>query len=214
MKENLIISYQNKNIGEVKGFLDENGEPWFYASKVCDCLKLKNSRESIRKIRERHNQYGDKIEGVTIRDILIETQGGKQRTTVVSESILYELIFQSHTKKAFEFQQWVLSEVLPALRKHGEYRMQGKLIRRSLTDTIKTEIIEKSDNQKVKKFSYSNFSKLINHSLGLPDRVDRDSLDDEMLEKIARRENLAQSMIAEGKSYQQVKQIISDNWGA
>lgn len=212
MKETYLISYQNKNIGEVKGFIDDKGEPWFYASKVCDCLKLKNSSESIRKIRERHNQYGDKIDGITVREVVgLDSTGRKNRFTVINESILYELIFQSTTKKAFEFQQWVLGEVLPALRKHGEYRMEGKLIRRRLTDTIKTEIVDKSENQNEKKFCYSNFSKLINHSLGLSDKVDRNSLDDEMLERIARRENLVQSMVAEGKSYQQIKQII-ENW--
>lgn len=209
MKESYLISYQNKNIGEVKGFVDEKGEPWFYASKVCDCLKIKNSRESIRKIRERHNQYGDKIDGVTIRDIVgIDSTGRKNRFTVISESILYELIFQSTTKKAFEFQQWIFNDVLPALRKHGEYRMQGKLIRRSLTDTIKTEIAEKTENINEKKFCYANFSKLINKSLGLPDKVDRNTLDDETLEKIARRENLVQSMLAEGRSYNQIRDFI------
>jgi len=214
MKESYLISYQNKNIGEVKGFVDEKGEPWFYASKVCDCLKLKNSSESIRKIRERHNQYGDKIDGITIREVVgIDSSGKRNRFTVINESVLYELIFHSTTKKAFEFQQWVFNEVLPALRKHGEYRMQGKLIRRSLTDTIKTEIAEKTDNLNEKRFCYSNFSKLINKSLGLPDKVDRNSLDDETLEKLARRENLIQSMIAEGKNYNEIKKLIFEYWG-
>jgi prophage antirepressor-like protein len=209
MKESYLISYQNKNIGEIKGFIDEKGKPWFYASKICDCLKLKNSRDTIARIRDKHNKYGDKIDGVGIRYIVAkDSRGRNNRYTVVNENILYELIFHSETKKAFEFQQWVFNEVLPALRKHGEYRMEGKLIRRSLTDTIKTEIAEKTENLNEKEFCYANFSKLINKSLGLPDKVDRNTLDDETLEKIARRENLVQSMLVEGRSYNQIRDFI------
>lgn len=117
----------------------------------------------------------------------------------------------SHTEKAFNFQQWVFKEILPALRKHGEYRIQGKLLRRNLTDTIKTEICEKSENINVKRFAYSNYTKLVNKSLGLPDKVNRNLLNDEMLEKLARKENLVQALILENKSYTEIKNIIMSN---
>lgn len=209
MKESLTITFNNQNIGEVKGFIDEQGEPWFYAGKVCDCLKLKNSSESLRKLKEKHFRFGDKIDGVAIREVVITDKlGRKNRAKIINEKLLYELIFQSQTKKAFEFQQWIFCEVLPELRKHGEYRMQGKLIRRGLTDTIKSDVIPKIENENGKKFVYSNYSKLINHSLGLPDKVDRNALSNEMLEKVARKENLVQALIQEGKTYQQIKDII------
>ena len=95
-----------------------------------------------------------------------------------------------------------------SLRKHGEYRMQGKLIRKNLTDTIKAEICDKTENQNIKKFAYSNYSKLINKSLGLPPKVDRNTLGDETLEKIAKKENLVQALIAENKSYEEIKAIL------
>ena len=210
MKENLFITYEKNTIGEVKGFIDEKtGEPWFYASKVCDCLKLKNSRESIRKIREKHIRYGDKIDGVTIRDIvIIDSLGKRNRATIINESVLYELIFQSQTKKAFEFQQWIFKEVLPELRKRGEYRMQGKLIRRSLTDTIKTEICEKTDNENEKKFAYSNFTKMIYKKMDLKSPVERGNLPTGIQEKLAHYENLVSALIAEGKSYGEIKTLI------
>lgn len=208
MKESLTITYNNTEIGELRGFIDEHGEPWFFAGKVCDCLKIKNSREAVRKLKEKHLQYGDKIEGVMKRDILIQTAGGKQKTTVINENLLYELIFQSRTEKAFKFQQWVFTEVLPALRKRGEYRMNGKLIRRSLTDVIKTEICEKTESVNEKKFAYKNYTNLIYKSLGLKPPVDRDSLQEEILEKIAKKENLVSLLIQDGKGYNQIKDII------
>lgn len=209
MSEKLEISYKNEKIGEVKGFIDEKGEPWFYASKVCDCLKIKNSRDAIKGIKEHHLKFGDKIDGVGVSyTVITDNLNRRQKITVINEKILYELIFRSQTKKAFEFQQWVFGEVLPALRKYGEYRMQAKLIRRSLTDTIKTEICDKTDNPNEKRFAYSNYSKLINKSLGLPSKIDRNTLSADMLEKVARKENLVQALINEGKSYGEIKNII------
>lgn len=211
MKETLEITYKDESLGEVKGFIDEKGEPWFIASKICNCLKMENASKTLSRIKEKHLRYGDKLDGVAIRyPILKDGLGRNQKTAVVSESILYEMIFMSRTKKAFEFQQWIFTEILPSLRKRGEYRMQGKLIRRSLTDTIKTEICDKTENPNVKRFAYSNYSKLINKSLGLPNKVDRNTLDDETLEKIARKENLVQALITENKSYEEIKRIISE----
>lgn len=208
MLSSQIITFTNDKIGEIRGFVDNKGELWFLAGKVCDCLKLKNSRESIRKIKEKHLMFLDKIDGVTIRDIVItDSLGRKNHATILNESILYELIFQSRTAKAFDFQQWIFKDVLPSLRKYGEYRMTGKLIRKNLTDTIKTEIVDKS-NSSNSKFVYLNYSKLINKSLGLETSVDRNSLPSEILIKIAKREDLVRSLINEGKSYQEIKSFL------
>lgn len=209
MKETLEITYKNESLGEVKGFIDEKGEPWFIASKVCNCLKLENTSVTLSRIKEKHLRYGDKLDGVSIRyPILKDGLGRNQKTAVVSENILYEMIFMSRTKKAFDFQQWVFKEVLPSLRKRGEYRMQGKLIRRSLTDTIKTEICDKTENPNEKKWAYRNFTVMIYKSLGLPAKVDRSSLTDDMLEKIATRENLVQALLQEGKDRKQIEDCI------
>lgn len=88
--------------------------------------------------------------------------------------------------------------------------MQGKLLRRSLTDAIK----DSGENERMHGFGYSTYSIMINKSLGLPSKVDRDSLSSELLEKIARRENLVQSLIAEGKTYQQIKSFIENDFNA
>lgn len=210
MDSNQLTIFKNDTIGEIKGFIDEKtGEPWFIAGKVCDCLKIKNSADAIKGIKERHLQYGDKIDGIGISYIVTkDTLGRKTKSVIINEKILYELIFRSNTKKAFLFQQWVFGEVLPSLRKHGEYRMQGKLIRRTLTDTIKTEVVPKIESEKGKKFIYSTYSRMINKSLGLPYKVDRNSLDDLTLEKIARKENLVSAMIQDGKVYQQIRDYI------
>jgi prophage antirepressor-like protein len=209
MKESLTITYNNTEIGELRGFIDEHGEPWFFAGKVCDCLKIKNSADAILKLKQKHLRYGDKIDGIAKREVVIkDSKGRKNKATIINENLLYELIFQSQTEKAFKFQQWVFTEVLPALRKRGEYRMNGKLIRRSLTDVIKAEICEKAESVNEKRFAYKNYTNLIYKSLGLKPPVDRDSLPEETLEKIAKKENLVSLLIQDGKSYNQIKNII------
>lgn len=207
MKTEELITFSNPALGEIKGVL-VGGEPWFLANKVCECLKIKNARDALKGIEERHSRFGDKVKGVGISYILLKTEGGNQKLSVISERILYELIFRSNTKQAFDFQQWVYAEVLPSLRKHGEYRMGGKLIRRTLTDTIK----DSGENERMHGFGYSTYSSLINKSLGLPAKVDRNTLDDETLSRVAKREDLVRTLIAEGKQYPEIKGILENSF--
>lgn len=52
----------------------------------------------------------------------IETKGGRQTVNCVNESGLYALIFGSKLESAKRFKRWVTSEVLPVIRKTGQYR--------------------------------------------------------------------------------------------
>ena len=54
----------------------------------------------------------------------IDTNGGKQSMTAVTESGLYAMIFKSKRPEAKRFRKWVTSEVLPAIRKTGRYEAQ------------------------------------------------------------------------------------------
>ncbi len=47
--------------------------------------------------------------------------GGPQNIRVLHEPDLYRLIVGSHLPNASKFEQWVFSEVLPSIRKTGEY---------------------------------------------------------------------------------------------
>jgi prophage antirepressor-like protein len=88
-----------------------NGEPWFVAKDVCDILDIKNSRDVVAKTLD------DDEKGVDT----IYTPGGNQEMSIVSESGLYNLIFQSRKPVARLFRRWVTHEVLPAIRKTGRY---------------------------------------------------------------------------------------------
>lgn len=213
MKSNELITFENPTLGTLRGFIDKKtGEPWFLAGQVCRCLGIKNSGDAINSLKQRMQVVEDfySNRGIVSTDSPkaknITLQDGKNHTqvTVIPESWLYELIFASRKQTAIVFRAWVTHEVLPALRKHGQYRMEGKLIRKELT----AELNESGETERMHGHAYSNYSKMINKSVGLPNKNDRDNLSDELLEKIARRENLAQVLVAEGKNYNQIKEVI------
>ena len=87
------------------------GEPWFVAKDVCNVLEFEKSRKAVSSLDEDEKDY------VTITDPI----GREQKTTVVSESGLYALIFKSRKPEAKEFRRWVTQEVLPQIRKTGRY---------------------------------------------------------------------------------------------
>lgn len=87
-----------------------SGAPWFSSADVGKILQLSNIRASVALL-------DDDEKGVNT----IDTPGGKQEISIVSESGLYALIFKSRRPEAKKFRRWVTSEVLPAIRKTGSY---------------------------------------------------------------------------------------------
>lgn len=89
---------------------DQNGAPWFVAADVCRVLEIANSRDAMKSLE-------DDEKGVATTDTL----GGAQKSNIINESGLYALIFKSRKPQAKAFRKWVTSEVLPALRRTGQY---------------------------------------------------------------------------------------------
>lgn len=97
--------------------IEIDGEPWFVGKDVATALGYSNTRKAVLV----HVDAEDK--GVTKWD----TPGGIQEMTIINESGLYSLILSSKLESAKRFKHWVTSEVLPALRKTGNYTIsQGQ----------------------------------------------------------------------------------------
>ena len=95
----------------VRAFL-RNGEPWFVAADVCAALELGNVSQALKRL--------DDDEQTLISN---EGQGFQSAPAhnIVNESGLYSLILGSRKPEAKRFKKWVTSEVLPAIRKTGQY---------------------------------------------------------------------------------------------
>ncbi len=88
-------------------------EPWFAAKDICDILGIVNTHNSLINI-------PDKWKGVC----KINTLKGDQEMSIVNESGLYKMILRSNKSEAQPFQEWVCEEVLPGIRKKGEYVLE------------------------------------------------------------------------------------------
>lgn len=77
----------------------------------------------------------------------VDTPGGAQQMRTVTESGLYKAIFNSRKSEAKQFNRWVTKEVLPAIRKTGQYQVAGEqtLAQRSLA--VLQELMAKVDEQ-------------------------------------------------------------------
>lgn len=109
-----FIGFSHTEFGEVRIVMQSN-IPWFVAVDVCDAIGIKNSRDAITKLKP--------IEKMTVAltDSHSGKRGGAQYVTLVNEFGLYRLIMRSKKKAAEKFQDWILYEVLPSIRKYGAY---------------------------------------------------------------------------------------------
>ena len=58
--------------------------------------------------------------------VKLDTLGGNQEVSIISESGLYTLILRSNKPEARPFRRWVTREVLPALRRTGVYQLTSQ----------------------------------------------------------------------------------------
>ena len=114
MNEVQLFNFENH---EVRSLLINN-EPWFVGKDVADVLGYSNSRKAMAD----HVDDEDK-EVLTSRNVTLENIPNRG-ITVVNESGLYSLILSSKLPSAKKFKRWVTSEVLPALRKTGQYQVK------------------------------------------------------------------------------------------
>lgn len=92
-----------------------NSEPWFVGKDVAEVLGYAKPLNAIA-------QHVDKDD--SLKQGLTDSLGRQQKTIFVNESGLYALIFGSKLESAQKFKRWVTSEVLPALRKTGQYQVK------------------------------------------------------------------------------------------
>lgn len=135
---NNIQIFNNPDFGKVRVVGDSEG-PMFCLADVCDILAISNPRNCRSRLSEK---------GVCNMDTL--TNGGMQSMVYINEGNLYKVIFQSRKPDAEKFQDWVTSEILPSIRKHGAY-MTNDALEKALTSPdflikIATEL--KAEQQK------------------------------------------------------------------
>ena len=90
-----------------------NDEPWFIALDVAALLEYRDAPSMTRML--------DDDEKGTHN---LRTLGGDQQVTIINESGLFSAILSSRKPEAKRVKKWVTSDVLPSIRKTGQYRTQ------------------------------------------------------------------------------------------
>lgn len=111
MNEVQLFNFENH---EVRSLL-LNNEPWFVGKDVAEVLGYQNGSRDINRHVDEEDRMGYRI-GTPSR--------GEQTMTIINESGLYSLVLSSKLPSAKKFKRWVTSEVLPALRKTGQYQVK------------------------------------------------------------------------------------------
>jgi len=101
--------------------IDRDGEVWFVGNDIAAVLGYSETSKAIR----------THCKGVS--EVATPTAGGIQTVKIIPERDVYRLIMRSHLPYAERFEEWVVGEVLPAIRKHGGY-LTPQLTAQAMTD--------------------------------------------------------------------------------
>jgi prophage antirepressor-like protein len=101
---------------QIRTYVDEDGMAWWVAQDVGNVLGLANVHTSLEGFPQdekgMHTTY---------------TPGGLQQLITLNEPGLYRLIFHSRKPEAEALKRWVFHDVLPSLRRTGQYTVPGRL---------------------------------------------------------------------------------------
>lgn len=108
---NELSIFSNDEFGSVRVIM-QGGEPWFVASDVAKALGYERPNDAV-------NTHCKKVNKFSYG----ESPRGAQPYNIIPESDVYRLIMRSKLPSAERFQDWVVEEVLPSIRKTGSYSM-------------------------------------------------------------------------------------------
>lgn len=109
MNEVQLFNFENHEVRS----LVINDEPWFVGKDVAEVLGYQNGSRDI-------NRHVDEEDRQNYQNGTFDSPRGM---TIINESGLYSLVLSSKLPSAKKFKRWVTSEVLPALRKTGQYQV-------------------------------------------------------------------------------------------
>jgi len=95
-----------------------NGNPWFVAADVATALAIDRHRDAL-SVMDEDEKMSDEIAGPGNTGIAVH---------LISESGLYRMIFRARKAEAQTFTRWVTREVLPSIRKTGQYVPQQRVL--------------------------------------------------------------------------------------
>lgn len=115
---NDLSIFSNEEFGSVRVILRDR-EPWFVANDVAAALGYAVPKKAVID----HCKYAEIFKGTDSVPLTDSPRG----ISVIPESDVYRLIMRSNLPNAERFQDWVTEEVLPSIRKTGNYSIAPAL---------------------------------------------------------------------------------------
>ncbi len=125
------FTYEQANIRVI----EKDGEPWFVAKDVAELLGYTNPQKAVR----------DHCKCLNVIGVNDSFTLDKQ-TKIIPERDVYRLIMRSKLPGAEKFENWVVSDVLPSIRKKGAYSTDGL----SRMDILKLAMQAEEENLRLK----------------------------------------------------------------
>lgn len=110
----------------VRVVTDEHGEPLFVLADLCTVLGLSNPT----RVAERLDP--DALSQAQV----IDAMGRTQQAHAVTEAGMYEVVIRSDKPEARTFRRWITTDVLPSIRKTGQYGAVSHLTRSDLARMV------------------------------------------------------------------------------
>lgn len=110
---NEIMVFDSERFGRIRG-IEIDGENWLVGKDVAERLGYQNPSKALAD----HVDDEDKLNNESLSSL------GQRGGWLINESGLYSLVLSSKLPEAKAFRHWVTHDVLPALRKTGEYKMR------------------------------------------------------------------------------------------
>lgn len=110
MNNILPLSFEDHQVRAIISHNPEGQSEQWIAADVCTALGIRNASQAL-------DALDADEKGICITDTL----GGPQQFLVVTEPGLYKLIMRSRKPSAKKFARWVAHEVLPTIRRTGQY---------------------------------------------------------------------------------------------
>ena len=128
-------TFKNEELGlELKSYIDKQQNVWFRGKDVSEILGYSNTKKAVLThvdIEDKKQLFTYHANGPKMGPVGSNANGPKTWTvtssgsmcTYINESGFYSLDLSSKLETAKKFKRWITSEVLPSIRKYGQYKL-------------------------------------------------------------------------------------------
>ena len=127
---NELKIFENPEFGKIRT-VEVNGEPWLVGKDVALALGYGNTKDALlshvdeedKRILQRSEiaTFENHIPKIAFPVNFVPADIPNRGLTIINESGLYSLVLSSKLPGAKKFRRWVTSEVLPSIRRNGNY---------------------------------------------------------------------------------------------